>query len=533
VAVLGASPIARPVGRADGSRRVFLVLLGVLPPLVLAVLVLPTPIALATALPAWLILPWVWRRPIRGLYIIFGAALLLEEFPLHFSDSLTDRSAFFENFNNSSAALSGVTINPAEIVMLAAILIWLASSISRRSLELPRGPLVKAYVVFGLVLVGAEVQGMAAGGSYLISLWELRPQAYALIAFLLASTLVRTRGDLLRLTLIFFAVVALKGLIADYRYLVTLHRDLYGIQQIMAHEESYFFGLFLIAALGTFLWCRRRRVLLAVAALVPVVGVALMANQRRAGILALAFGLGLFVVVAARFDAVNRRRLVAGSVISLIVLGAFLVTFWDHQSGLIGELVRPFHSFYQPDSRDTLSNLYRQAEDANLLLTIKSSPLIGIGFGRPMLYAFKMADISNIYPLWNYIPHNTLLWIGMRMGVIGFVAFFGLLGMAILRACRVAADTRDALVRGVAIFAVAAIGMELTVGYLDLQLDNYRNLIFLGVLLGVVNSLPAVAARLSVPPEAVRERGRLISQTPGRLTSSTIRSRRLTRESEA
>jgi len=465
-----------------------------LSPLVLAVLVLPTPVAIAAAAPALLVLLWVWKRPIRGLYIIVGAALLLEEFPLNFADSLTDRSAFFENLSNGGSALSGVTITPAEIVMLAAILIWLASSISRRSLELPKGPLVKAYVIYVFVLLGAEVQGMAAGGTFLISLWELRPQVYALVAFLLASTLLRTRADLIRLTLIFFGTIALKGLIADYRYLVTLHRELIGVGSIMAHEESYFFGLFLVAAFGTVLWFRSRRTMLALATLGPVVALALAANHRRAGVLAFAVGVGLFVVLAARFDVVNRRRLVTGSVISVIVLGAFLAMFWDHQFGLIGEIVRPFRSLYAPDSRDYLSNLYRLAEDANLLLTIKSSPLIGIGFGRPMLYAFKMVDISNIYPLWNFVPHNTLLWIGMRMGVIGFITFFGLLAMAILQASGVARGTRDPLLRGVAIFAVAAIGMELVVGYLDLQLDNYRNLIFLGALLGVVSSLPAVAA---------------------------------------
>jgi O-antigen ligase len=199
-------------------------------------------------------------------------------------------------------------------------------------------------------------------------------------------------------------------------------------------------------------------------------------------------------VLAARFDLVNRRRLVNGTVVSLIVIGVFLAAFWDHQSGLIGELVRPFHSLYQPDSRDYLSNIYRQAEDANLLFTFKSSPLVGIGFGRPMFYAYQMADISYIYPLWNYIPHNTLLWIGMRMGVIGFITFFGLLTIAVLTACRVALAGRDSFLTGVAIVAVAAIGMELAVGYLDLQLDSYRNLIFLGVVLGVIHRLPALAA---------------------------------------
>jgi O-antigen ligase len=493
MAMDAARPLGRGAGQGDGTRPVFLVLLAMLPPVVLAVLFLPTPIAMAGAVPAWLVLPWVWKRPIRGLYIIFGAALLLEQFALHFPDSLTDRTGFFENLNNSSSALNGIPITPAEIVMLAAVLIWIASSVSRRSLELPRGPIVRAYVAFGLVLVFAELQGLVGGGTFLISLWELRPQAYAVVAFILAATLVRTRADLLRLVGIFVVVVSFKGLVADYRYLVTLHRNLNGVEAIMAHEESYFFALFLIAALAVFLWTKDKRVRLLAIALALIVGLGLNANHRRAGVVALMVGLVLFVILAARYDIVNRGRLATGAVITAIIVGTVVMMFWDHQSGLLGEIVRPFHSIVAPDARDYSSNLYRQAEDANLLLTFRSSPIVGIGFGRPMLYAFHMVDISSLYPLWNYIPHNTLLWIGMRMGIIGYITFFGLLAMAVLRACQVARDTRDVWLRGIAIFAVAAIGMELAVGYVDLQLDSYRNLIFLGALLGVIHRLPAIA----------------------------------------
>jgi hypothetical protein len=490
MAVRAARPLAPGAGQRENNRRVFLELLAMVPPVLLAVLVLPTPIAVAGAFPAWL---WIWKRPIRGLYIVFGAALLLEQFALKFPDSLTDRTGFFENLNNSSSALHGIPITPAEIVMLAAVLVWLMSSISQRTLELPKGPIVKAYIAFVVVVLFAELQGMVGGGNFGISLWELRPQAYALITFLLAASLVRTRADLLRIVGIFVVIVTLKGLIADYRYLVTLHRNLNGIEAIMAHEESYFFAVFVVGALGVVLWSKSKRIQLAAIALAAIVGLGLNANHRRAGVLALTIGIALFVILAARFDSVNRRRLVIGAVILVVAGGAFLIANWDHQSGLLGQFVRPFHSISEPDTRDASSNLYRQAEDANLLLTFRSSPIVGIGFGRPMLYAFHMADISNLYPLWNYIPHNTLLWIGMRMGVIGFVTFFGLLAMSTLQACRVARETRDVLLRGVAIFAVVAIGMELAVGYVDLQLDTYRNLIFLGAVLGVIYRLPAIA----------------------------------------
>jgi O-antigen ligase len=439
---------------------------------------------------------------------MFGATLLFEIFPLNFSDSLTDRVQFFLNLSTSNSSLQGVSITPFELLLVSVILIWIASSVAqRRPLELPKGPIVSAYAIYAAVVIAAEVRGLASGGPYLTTLWELRPQAYALVAFFLTSSLVRSRGDLIRLASIFLSVVALKALIADYRYLVTLHGDYSGVEAVMAHEESYFFALFLVGALAAALWCRRRWILISVIGLTPAVMLALIVNQRRAGVIALAAGIGLLLVLGIRFDLAKRRHLAVGSVLGVIAFALLLGIFWDHQSGVLGGFVRPFHSFYQPDPRDFLSNAYRQAENQNLLLTVRSSPIFGIGFGLPMLYVYPMADISKQYPLWNIIPHNTVLWIGMRMGVIGLAAFFGLIAMATLQAIR-QGSRRDVFLRSVAIFAIAAIGMELVVGYVDLQLDNYRNLIFLGILLGVIQRLPrirGVGARAEpIPPMSIR-----------------------------
>jgi len=131
--------------------------------------------------------------------------------------------------------------------------------------------------------------------------------------------------------------------------------------------------------------------------------------------------------------------------------------------------------------------------DVQKLALIAGGLSVGIGFGLPMRFVYPMADISKIYPLWNYIPHNTLLWIGMRMGVVGYITFFGLIGMGVLTATRQLAIRKDPFLCAVAAGATAAIAAELVQGYYDLQLDAFRNLIFLGVLLGVLNRMPELA----------------------------------------
>ena len=490
-----ATPIvtAQVVARRQTSaaRAAFVGLCALLLPFGVAALVLPAAVIFPITIAALLLVIWLWQRPARGLYVVFAAALLFDVAPLGFPDSLTDRIPFFLNLNSSgSATFDGFPITPAEILMLTAILIWVAKGSATRTLRFPTGPLAGAYGLYLVVLAVAEIHGLLAGGAFNLSLWELRPQVYGFIGFVLAAALVENQGDLKRLGALFLTLITVKALIGDFRYFVTLHGAVTEGQPILAHEESYFLALFLIALVVSLFWYRKRRPLLLMLLSAPVVGVALLANQRRIAILALEVGLVLMVVLAARFERRQRPRILATSAVGVVAFAAFLTIYWDREYGVAAQVLRPIKSQIEPDERDYLSNIYRVAENANLSLSFHSAAVIGMGFGLPFLVVFPQADISQIYPLWNIIPHNSLLWVGMRMGTLGFITFWGLIGLALLQAMHQLGGRRDRLLRAVAAFSVAAIVAELMVGYGDIQLENYRNLIFLGVLLGVLNRMP-------------------------------------------
>src|SRR5258708_8016802 len=107
---------------------------------------------LAMGPPALLVVNWMWKQPVRGLYLLLAATLIFEIFPLHFADSLTDRVPFFLNLNNanSSAGLSGISITPAEVLMASVLVPWALARVSRRTVQLEGGPLVCRLVVLAL-----------------------------------------------------------------------------------------------------------------------------------------------------------------------------------------------------------------------------------------------------------------------------------------------------------------------------------------------------------------------------------------------
>lgn len=466
------------------------------------------------------LIPLVLARPIRGLYLLFASATVLEIFPLGFPDSLTDVVPFFQNLNNYGIA--GVSISPAEILMVIGLLGWWASAAATPHLRLwPSGRLLPAYVIYIGVVLLAALRGLLSGGDVNITLWELRPQVYGFILFLLAASLIRERTQVLWLAGILFVGCGLKAVVGFNRYFFTLHRDLGNLDSILAHEESYFLALFLIGLLCVLIWYRRKALVWTLLMMSPVVAITLLENRRRAALIALGAAVVVVLILGIRFDSRVRTRLAFASIVGAVVVSGFMAAFWNQQSGLAGQIVRPVHSLFQPDDRDYSSNLYRQNENANLLYTYDTNRVLGVGFGSPMDVVFPLADISQAYPLWQFIPHNTLLWIGMRMGLIGFMAFFGLLGMAILEGVHQVSARSDPLVKGVAVFLIAALVAELVVAYGDLQLENYRNMIFMGAVLGLLDALPripdATAAR-----EAARAVGSVVRHA--RLARVPVRS---------
>lgn len=439
---------------------------------------------------------WIWRAPVRGVYLLTAATALIEVFGLNFSDSLTDRIPLFLNLNNTAGF--DFPITPAEILMVTVAVAAFARGAVEGKLHWPTGRLVPAYCIYMLVVLGAEVHGLFAGGDFKTSLWEVRPQAYGFVMFLLTTTLVENRKQLLQLAILFLLAVSVKAVIGDYRYFITLHSVLGPQEEILAHEDSYFLGMFITAGVAGVIWIKNRRFAVLMGIVSVIALIAMLANYRRAGVYALAAAVGVVMLLAFRFEPNLRKRIAWLSVVVAAAGAIFIATSWDKQYGISAQLVRPIRSLVDPNLRDYSSDQYRVAETANLLVTFKTSPLVGVGFGKPFIIVYPMADISSIYPLWNVIPHNTLLWIAMRMGALGFAAFAGLTGFAILQGFGLLSAQRDPVFRALSAFAIAAIVAELVVGYADIQLDSYRNLIFLGVILGIMNRLPTMSETLHV-----------------------------------
>jgi O-Antigen ligase len=434
-----------------------------------------------------------WRFPAGSVILMAASAVLVEQFQLPgLPKTLTEQIPFFRSLS-TGAGLSGIYVNPVELVIAAIAVIWVIKSAGERRLSLPRSYMAAGVASLLVLVVAQEVHGLGSGGDFKASLWELRPWLYIGLLYLLASQLHSRRETILALLWVVIVGTGLKGVEGCIVYL-QVRSYFPRPSSILEHEESFFFGLYILLTLCLWLFGIRGRLRRVATALLPFVVLADLANHRRTAWVIVGCGVGIILLAAwYRFPADKRWKVQAVALFAAAIGAAYLPLFWNG-SGTIAQPARAIRSAINPSTRDAASDLYRIIEDFNLGTGIKNTTPFGAGFGRVLVQYEKNVDISKLDPNIIYQPHNTLLYVWLRLGFPGAIAFWWLIGAAVRSAARLARGP-DSQLAMFGILVIVALGAYVIQGWLDQGVVSLRIAVLVGCLLG---SLEA-AHRLSRP----------------------------------
>ena len=433
-----------------------------------------------------------WRVPASPVIAFTVAATLIERFSDSGADAITAKVPLWRSFQEVYG-ISGGILTPIELLLILALLIWLARGIAERRIRMRVSPLgIGVMALFG-VAVAMELFGLARGGIFNITLWELRPFVYVAATYLLASQLVTKRAALEAILWGMVIGIGLKGVEGTERVFTVAMVVVPRPDAILEHDESFFFTVFIALVVALWIFGKRGNLRRVATAFLPLVVTADLGNNRRAAWVMLPAML-LAVAIIAYVRMPERRKVIAWVVgVLLAVCSAYVVAF-RNSTAIEAEPAHAVWSQFQPDPRDANSNLYRQLENANLAIDIKAALFTGTGFGVPIAHPIPILDASNIDPLINFIPHNTVLYVWLRLGTVGMVVFWWTIGAAIVAACRLARyPGRDYGLFGT--LAVTAIIAWLVQGMLDQGITSFRIVTLIGCLLGAVAAAHRIAAR--------------------------------------
>jgi hypothetical protein len=435
-----------------------------------------------------ILLPLILRAiPAAGVVVLVLMATLVEQLPVpfqQFGGIGTDEIFYFTSLNDG-VGIGGVLATPLELTMAMILAVWALRGIATHSWRWRKTQLAMVLaILMGIILVAAA-RGLLQGADLRTDLREIRPWVYVGVAYVIASQLLRGRDAVWAVVWAFTIGAGIKGIQGTIRFFtLDLHpRPDY----IISHEEAFFLTLFLLLTTALWIFGERGRLRQVATAFLPVVLLADLANARRTAWVI--FGAGLIALVAIVWTRLPQRRTLIKRAAFVLAAGSliYLPLFWS-STAIWAEPARAIRSSVFPDQRDRDSNVYRQLENANLLADIKASTPLGTGFGIPIDYSsIPFHDLSDQVPALRFVPHNGVLYVWMVLGIPGALAFWWLIGIAVVLACRVirAPDRRLAIFGAFVVCALIAYLME---GYYDFGLWWFRVALLMGCLLGALEA---------------------------------------------
>jgi O-antigen ligase len=427
-------------------------------------------------------------QPRYGVYLVTGLALA--------GDSLlAPWYPFVKNLSSGESLLylsNAAIVSPAEIFIALTFLSWLGRAAMQRKLTFHTGPLFWPVLTFSGFITFGLIYGILRRGNINIALWEVRAIYYLPMMLILTTNLIETRAQINCLIWVTVGALFIDALAGAWFVMFVLNFDLQLLEAIAEHSYSVHLNTLFILMIGVWLFRGSLAKQILLPLMMPTVLLSYFSNQRRASYITLVIVLLLITIVLYR----ESRKVFWLIVPVLGVIGAIYVgAFWNSTSGGISGPARAIRSIIspQPGGRDESSNVYRVIENVNTKFTIQQRPLTGVGFGNKFYIIVPMPDIS-LFVWWEYITHNSILWIWMQTGVGGFVSLLFLIGMAVLVGVRALWRMPGGDLSAFALMATLYIVMHFIYAYVDMSWEA-QSMIYVGTMMGLINSLEHIVAK--------------------------------------
>lgn len=443
----------------------------------------------------------ILAQPRCGLnLIVFGAlvgdAALLPWYPFVKGFSSPESLFFIDDW---------LIVSPLELYVILTAASWLVRERQQRVRTWRTGRLFSPSVVFAAAILVGLAYGIGTGGDLRIALWEARAVFYLVPLLLLTSSMVETPAQVKGLLWTALAAVWIKGAVGSLYFLVVLRGDLNGVERISEHGAAVHLNVLLVTGVGVLLYETPRLKKILLPTMVPFVLLGYIAMQRRAAFVGLAVALVLMLGVLYKQ---RRRSFWKVAPVFLVLGGAYVAAAWNSQNTLAipGHAIKSVIVARQA-SEDQSSNDYRMLENQNIDATISRHPLMGVGFGQKYLMAVPLPDLSRFFEWWEYITHNSILWIWMKAGLVGYLSMIVLIGLAIASGGGAVDRLPPDELGLVTLVATLYLLMHSIYACVDMSWDP-ASIAFVGTLMGIVNCAEWIAPSVvSRGGEHARSRG--------------------------
>jgi hypothetical protein len=380
-------------------------------------------------------------------------------------------------------------------------------------------PGIRLYWYDGIVLVGLVVSGMnkraRTGLAKPVKLWlrvsmatlgawaligisrganvlDLRLQLHMVMMTLLSAfffiNVVRTPEDFRKVgkAIVIGAVVRVLFMVTFY--LAVMRSLPEHMECVTEHGDSTTFAICLVLVLVHAIHERTRKAAVRAVLVSILMLFAIQLNNRRIAWLHLIGGL-LIVYFAVPGGSAIRKKIHRYLLIAAPIIGIYVAAGWTNPTGIF----KPVASIQSMNDAKNPSTESRNIENLGLIVTLQTSPLIGLGFGHgytEVSTEYSLGLVS-IFPQYRQNPHNSALGLVTFCGALGFTGIWMTFVVCAFMLARTYVFAKTSLEKTVALTSLALVYMHVNQMWGDLGINSLPDL-------GMLPVAFAAAARLSV-----------------------------------
>ncbi|MGQ0507149.1 MAG: O-antigen ligase family protein [Myxococcaceae bacterium] len=430
----------------------------------------------------------VWTLPLRHTVTALLFLLLMVDYtpenPFHGFWSTPLRPIAVLLLSNLNQ-VTGVGALRAPLLVIATVFL-LGLGVYRRAIkndvDNPRVPaascLTQALLLSLESIVAWWAWGAARGGNPREALWQIQQLlAVPLIAFLFHAAY-RGPSDFKILGRVILISASWKAATAVFFVYGIARRQGLEIEWATSHSDTFLFVTAMVILTARWLEEPTGRVFIRVTPVIVLVGLGVIANDRRLAYVALAISLGFVFLLMPR----NRLKVLFLRTLGLMspLFFVYAVVGWQVKS-VVFLPVQVLRSLVEGQGGPPGQPDYRDLENFNVIATWMKNGVLGSGFGHEFELLLEMPDISMAMPTWKFHPHNSLLWLWSNVGLIGFsliTLYLGVTAMLAGRAYRKAARPID---RTAALAAISVVVVYLVQSFGDMGTTSWLGAFFVGL----------------------------------------------------
>lgn len=343
-------------------------------------------------------------------------------------------------------------------------------------------PMKMAFAWFFAAITFLELYGLARGGDFRNSLWQIRQLFWLPVLGVLFGNAFKTAGARKALLWALMAIAWIRSAIGAYFYFAVCRPQGIRPDYVTTHSDSLLTVVAMLIGLTALAERPSRQHLLLNAVLQPMLLLGLIVNNRRLAFVSLAVGVVTLIVLG---PPVLIRFLKRSAIVAVPLVVIYAGVGWNSTAGIF----KPVSMIRSVSSQKDSSSETRDIENFNLIQTLKRHPLLGSGFGHEYVEVVQALRVDQIFAQYRFIAHNSVLWLLSLSGWVGFTLVWMVFPVAVLISLKVRQDSTLVLDRVTAFATAAAVLCFVLQAWGDMGLQSWMGALIASSLMGATGSI--------------------------------------------